>query len=97
MSKAAHTDLASAMAKSGGGTRTKAEQPAPTPAHPKTSQPGRAGLKPLTFQVPPEVHKQLKIMGAELDKNGHKMFFEMCNDYFAKHGKPEICPTTADE
>lgn len=41
----------------------------------------------------PEVGKQLKLLALENDKTMQQCLGEALNDYFAKHGKPEIAHT----
>lgn len=48
--------------------------------------PSREGKKPVTAYVTKEVHKQLRVLGIELEKSNQEMITEALNDYFARHG-----------
>jgi hypothetical protein len=82
-----------------GAALRRTAQSAPRPAARAKAQaaaserPGRDGKTNVTAYFPLNVKRQLRIMGGELDKTIQQMLAEALNDYFAKHGKPEIAPT----
>ena len=85
------TDLAASLAESAGSTRRKPEPAAVN--EPQASQkPSRADTAPITVRFPQEVRDQLKIMAIEQKTTLENVVADAFNDYFAKHGKPEICP-----
>lgn len=47
--------------------------------------PSRVGKKPVTAYVSRDVHKQLRMLGLELDKSNQEMLSEALEDYFARH------------
>jgi hypothetical protein len=57
-------------------------------------QPGRAGTKPITVHFPKAVRDQLKILAVREDTSMQDLIAEAFNDFFAKHGMPEIAPTS---
>ena len=52
--------------------------------------PSRRGKKPITAHFEPAVVRQLKQLGLDQDRSIQNMLGEALNDFFAKHGKPEI-------
>jgi hypothetical protein len=93
-------DLYEALSKAGGSTRHREARP----AEPETRgqddegkayrQPGRAGTKPITVHFPKDVRDQLKILAVKEDASMQELVAEAFNDFFAKHGMPEIAPTS---
>ena len=57
-------------------------------------QPGRVGTKPITVHLPKNVRDQLKILAVKEDTSMQNLVAEAFNDFFAKHGMPEIVPTS---
>jgi hypothetical protein len=85
-------DLAASLAESAGSTRRK---PAPAASsEPQADQPpSRGDTAPITVRgFPREVRDLLKIMAIEQKTTMENVVADAFNDYFAKHGKPEICP-----
>ncbi len=58
-------------------------KPLPPDRAPRAS--GREGKKPVTAYVSKRVHKQLRILGIELEKSNQEMITEALDDYFARH------------
>lgn len=53
---------------------------------PKTAQPpSRSGKKPVTAYVEKTAHKQLRLLGLDLEKSNQDMIVEALNDYFERH------------
>ena len=44
------------------------------------------------MHFPKQVRDQLKILAIQNDRTLHGIVAEALNDFFAKHGKPEIAP-----
>lgn len=88
------TDLRQAMLQ---GARTgvpgdgAAAEP-PERAASSRSRPGREGKTNITGYFPPAVKKQLRLLAAERETTIQNLLAEALNDFFAKHGKPEIAP-----
>lgn len=88
------TDLRQAMLQ---GARTgvpgdgAAAEP-PERAASRQSRPGREGKTNITGYFPPAVKKQLRLLAAERETTIQNLLAEALNDFFAKHGKPEIAP-----
>jgi antitoxin-like ribbon-helix-helix protein len=92
-------DLYETLSKAGGSTRHREAHQ----AEPETlelgegrvyRQPGRAGTKPITVHFPKNVRDQLKILAVKEDASMQDLVAEAFNDFFAKHGMPEIAPTS---
>ena len=49
--------------------------------------PSREGKKPVTAYLEKDVHKQLRVLGIDLEKSNQEMIIEALNDYFARHGR----------
>jgi hypothetical protein len=80
----------SELAKVSGGTQRgrEAELESPAEAKPKVETAPRV---PITLtQQPLAVRQQLMMIKAETGKTIENQMAEAINDYFAKHGKPEI-------
>ena len=58
-------------------------QPRKTPARP----PSREGKKPVTAYLEKDAHKQLRVLGIDLEKSNQDMIIEALNDYFERHGR----------
>lgn len=52
--------------------------------------PSRRMLKPKTFHLDPAAVKQLKSIALDLDRSEQDCLREALNDWFVKHGKPEL-------
>lgn len=63
-----------------GNTQTAANQPGARP-------PSREGKKPVTAYLEKDVHKQLRVLGIDLEKSNQEMIIEALNDYFERHGR----------
>jgi len=64
---------------------------AASPAVLKTPRPAsRENKKALTTWHDPDVIKQLKLIGLDLDVSQQDMVIEMLNTFFVKHGKAQI-------
>jgi hypothetical protein len=93
-------DLYETLSKAGGSTRYREVHQ----AEPETleqdneggayRQPGRAGTKPITVHFPKIVRDQLKILAVKEDASMQDLVAEAFNDFFAKHGMPEIAPAS---
>jgi len=46
----------------------------------------RLGKKPVTAYVERNAHKQLRLLGLDLDRSTQSMIVEALNDYFERHG-----------
>src|SRR5260370_15994430 len=92
-------DLATLLAETSGSARYR--KPATErPAAQKTKTPlskGRGGTSPITVHFPKQVRDQLKILAVQRDTTLHNLVAEAFNDLFAKHGKPEIAPSPAQQ
>jgi hypothetical protein len=55
-------------------------------------RPSRAGKANVTGYFPMAVKKQLRLLAAEEETTIEDCLAEALNDFFAKHGKPEIAP-----
>ena len=58
------------------------QEPATSSAQPKS----RLGKKPVTAYVARNAHKQLRLLGLDLDRSTQSMVIEALNDYFERHG-----------
>lgn len=58
----------------------------------QAGRPGRVGKTNITGYFPPAVKKQLRLLAAERETTIQNLLAEALNDFFAKHGKPEIAP-----
>ena len=52
------------------------------------------GKSPIPAHLPDAAYKQLRILGIDQNKTVQRMAEEAFNDYFAKHGLPEIAGST---
>ncbi|MCZ6618488.1 MAG: hypothetical protein O7E57_10175 [Gammaproteobacteria bacterium] len=48
--------------------------------------PSRVGKKPVTAYLGKTAHRQLRLLGLDLDKSSQGMIIEALNDYFELHG-----------
>ena len=93
-------DLYETLSKAGGSTRHRDSPPERSPRLSSRTtrrayrQPGRAGTKPITVHFPKIVRDQLKILAVKEDASMQDLVAEAFNDFFAKHGMPEIAPTS---
>jgi hypothetical protein len=91
-------DLYETLSKAGGSTRHRDAPRAEPDTHEQDEerayrQPSRAGTKPITVHFPKVVRDQLKILAVREDTSMQDLVAEAFNDFFAKHGMPEIAPT----
>ena len=84
-----------------GGRRPAGAQPAADARLPggngaprATGRPSRVGKSPIPAHLPDAAYKQLRILGIDQNKTVQRMTEEAFNDYFAKHGLPEIAGST---
>ena len=93
MSKPNLTEL---LAETSGSARhqppTVAEQPSPKPK-PAPKAKKKTLTSAITVHFPKRVRDQLKILAIQNGSTLHGVVAEAFNDFFAKHGKPEIAPT----
>jgi hypothetical protein len=93
MSKPNLTEL---LAETSGSARHQTTIVADTPS-PKSKPAPKAKKKTVTSAItvhfPKRVRDQLKILAIQNGSTLHGVVAEAFNDYFAKHGKPEIAPT----
>lgn len=92
-------DLFETLSKAGGSTRHRDAHRAEPETREQDEerayrQPGRAGTKPITVHFPKVVRDQLKILAVREDTSMQDLVAEALNDFFAKHGMPEIAPTS---
>lgn len=85
------TDLRQAMLQ-GARTGVPGDGAAAEPPERAASRPGREGKTNITGYFPPAVKKQLRLLAAERETTIQNLLAEALNDFFAKHGKPEIAP-----
>lgn len=52
--------------------------------------PSRRGKKNISGYFPPEVHRQLRVIAAEEDKNLQEILGDALNVFFERKGKPPI-------
>lgn len=52
--------------------------------------PSRRGKKNISGYFPPEVHRQLRVIAAEEDKNLQEILGDALNAFFEQKGKPPI-------
>ena len=88
-------DLTALLAETGGSARHKPAiaqaPPAPPPkASPKPKK--KSVTSAITVHFPKQVRDQLKILAIQKGNTLHGIVAEAFNDFFAKHGKPEIAP-----
>ena len=77
----------------GGSSRHKpviAEAPPAPKASPKPKK--KSVTSAITVHFPKQVRDQLKILAIQHGNTLHGVVAEAFNDFFAKHGKPEIAP-----
>jgi hypothetical protein len=95
----AKPNLSTLLAETGGSARHKpvvAEEPAPAPkARPAPKPKKKAVTSAITVHFPKQVRDQLKILAIQKGSTLHGIVAEAFNDFFAKHGKPEIAPKDA--
>lgn len=88
-------DLTALLAETGGSSRHKPAMPR-EPRAPKARSLPRPKPKSVTSAItvhfPKQVRDQLKILAIQNGNTLHGVVAEAFNDFFAKHGKPEIAP-----
>lgn len=57
---------------------------------PKSKTASRSGTKMIGGHFPPEVNKQLKLLGVDQDKTLQALLEEAIGDLFEKYGKPRL-------
>ena len=88
-------DLTALLAETGGSARHKPTMPeAPSAPRPKAApKPKKKSVtSAITVHFPKQVRDQLKILAIQNGSTLHGIVAEAFNDFFAKHGKPEIAP-----
>ena len=67
------------------------EKPEPQTEEAKSyRQPSREGTKPFTLHLPPDAHRQLKMLALEEDVTMHDILISALNVKFEIHNKPPI-------
>lgn len=92
-------NLTALLAETSGSSRHKPATPE-EPAAPTPAKAARSSAKPqkktatsaITVHFPKKVRDQLKILAIQNGNTLHGVVAEAFNDFFAKHGKPEIAP-----
>lgn len=92
-------DLTALLAETGGSSRhtpAMPEQPAvqKTRSSPKPRK--KSVTSAITVHFPKQVRDQLKILAIQHGDTLHGIVAEAFNDFFAKHGKPEIAPKDSE-
>ena len=64
--------------------------PSSTVDPPRYRPPSRRGLRAMTVYVDPAVHRQLRLMGIELERSAQEMVSEAIGDFFVKNGKARL-------
>ena len=88
-------DLTALLAETGGSSRHKPVMAEAPPAlKPKASPKPKkkTDTSAITVHFPKQVRDQLKILAIQHGNTLHGVVAEAFNDFFAKHGKPEIAP-----
>jgi len=88
-------DLTALLAETGGSSRHKPDVPEDPPPQKVKSSPKpkkKSVTRAITVHYPRQVRDQLKILAIQNGTNLHGVVAEGFNDFFAKHGKPEIAP-----
>ena len=88
-------DLSKMLAETGGSSRHKPAMPGEAAvqkvkAAPKPKK--KSATSAITVHFPKQVRDQLKILAIHNGGTLHDVVAEAFNDFFAKHGKPEIAP-----
>ncbi|NKB99014.1 MAG: hypothetical protein GKR90_11060 [Pseudomonadales bacterium] len=52
---------------------------------PLAKPPSRVGKKPVTAYVTKDLHRELRILGIQLEKSSQEMLTEALREYLAKH------------
>src|SRR5258708_18310892 len=90
-------DLTALLAETGGSSRHKpamVEETIPAPKMKSSPKPKKkTGTSAITVHFPKQVRDQLKMLAIQHGDTLHGIVAEAFNDFFAKHGKPEIPPT----
>jgi hypothetical protein len=88
-------NLTELLAETGGSSRHKApvvEQPPVQKIRPSPKPKKKSVTSAITVHFPKQVRDQLKILAIQNGNTLHGIVAEAFNDFFAKHGKPEIAP-----
>ena len=88
-------NLTELLAETSGSARHKPaapEQPPPPKVKSSPRPKKKAVTSAITVHFPKQVRDQLKILAIQNDRTLHGIVAEALNDFFAKHGKPEIAP-----
>jgi hypothetical protein len=87
--------LTALLAETGGSSRHKMATPEERPVQKARSSPRpkkKSVTSAITVHFPKQVRDQLKILAIQKGNTLHGIVAEAFNDFFAKHGKPEIAP-----
>lgn len=71
-------------------TTITTEAPSSTTISGEKVAPSRRGKKNISGYFPPEVHRQLRVIAAEEDKNLQQILGDALNALFERRGKPPI-------
>lgn len=88
-------NLTELLAETSGSARHKpmlSPEPAPPKAKPSPKPKKNSPTSAITVHFPKQVRDQLKILAIQNGNTLHGIVAEAFNDFFAKHGKPEIAP-----
>ena len=88
-------NLTALLAETGGSSRHKMAMSEERPAQKARSSPRpkkKSVTSAITVHFPKQVRDQLKILAIQKGNTLHGIVAEAFNDFFAKHGKPEIAP-----
>lgn len=94
-------NLTELLAETGGSARHKPSMPEERPAPVQKTKPSPKPKKTtvtsaITVHFPKQVRDQLKILAIQKGNTLHGIVAEAFNDFFAKHGKPEIAPKESE-
>jgi hypothetical protein len=93
-------NLTELLAETSGSARHKPAVPDVPPPQAKAKSSPRPKKKVVTSAItvhfPKQVRDQLKILAIQNDRTLHGIVAEALNDFFAKHGKPEIAPKDSE-
>ena len=83
------TSLADALAQPQ--LRLQPEPALPDPPGPAQARrpPSRRGLRSVAVYLPPEAHKQLRLLAVNQDRSLQDLAIEALDDLFQKHGNPD--------
>ncbi|MYF98796.1 hypothetical protein F4212_06615 [Candidatus Poribacteria bacterium] len=90
MSQNKKVDLAKVFKENEGHQNTNTTNPTePIPVN-ENIAPSRRGKKNISGYFAPEVHRQLRVIAAEEDKNLQEVLGDALNTFFERKGKPPI-------